>query len=373
MSLPADRSNVRTRAGDSSCDPARRALMHQDMPNRSVFIRALPRMLLAALLIAGAAASQASAQSAPDISSTNRIRIREAARLASQLGDRIWPGWHSAPFALLLVTPDYEFLVGHPNPSADFTATHADTLLGGPVFYRKRTFPVQLQATFPAVNGVNTIVIGPAELTADKTSTRWVLTVLHEHFHQFVYSQPGYFDAVSKLGLAHGDQSGMWMLNYPFPYDSSRTQQAFAAMTHALLDALAQTDRRALEAKSAIFRRAMTAFRQSVPVEAATYFDFQLWQEGVARYTEIVLGELAAKGYTPSADFRALPDFKSYASVAAGIRRGVLTDLGSMSLAKLKRVVVYSTGAADALLLDRVSPSWKNDFLSHRFRLPDAH
>ena len=162
------------------------------------------------------------------------------------------------------------------------------------------------------------------------------------------------------------------MLNYPFPYDSARTQQAFTDMTHALLDALAQTDKPALDAKSAAFRRAMTAFRQSAPAEAAKYFDFQLWQEGVARYTEITLGELAAKAYTPSAEFSALPDFKSYAAVAGDLRRGVLSDLGTMSLAQLKRVVVYSTGAADALLLDKVSPAWKGDFLAHRFRLADA-
>lgn len=312
------------------------------------------------------------APSSPDISPTDRVRIREAYRLATQIGDRVWPEWHKAPFALLLVTPDYEYLVGHPNPSPDFVATNSDTLLGGPVVYRKRTFPVQMQATFPAVNGVNTIVIGPAELTADKTSTRWVLTVLHEHFHQYVYSQPGYYDAVAKLGLAHGDQSGMWMLNYPFPYDSAGAQKAFSAMTHALLDALAQTDKRALDAKAAVFRRAMTAFRQSAPDEAAKYFDFQLWQEGVARYTEIALGDLAARAYVPSAEFSALPDFRSYGSVAAEIRRGVLEDLGTMSLAKLRRVVVYSTGAADALLLDRVKPSWKDDFLTRRFRLPDV-
>ena len=119
------------------------------------------------------------------------------------------------------------------------------------MFYRKRMYPTAMQATFPGVNGVNTIVIGQAELTADKTSTRWVLTVLHEHFHQLVYSQPGYYADVEKLGVAHGDKTGMWMLNYPFQYDSARVQEKFTAMTHALLDALAQTDQPALEKKVA--------------------------------------------------------------------------------------------------------------------------
>ena len=45
-----------------------------------------------------------------------------------------------------------------------------------------------------------------------------MLTVLHEHFHQLQQSQPGYFQGVEALGLSGGDQTGMWMLNYPFPY-----------------------------------------------------------------------------------------------------------------------------------------------------------
>src|SRR5579871_5725130 len=183
--------------------------------------------------IAAICAAQLGAQAAPRISDTDGTRIREAYRLASQVGDRIWPAWHEAPFALILVTPDFEYLVHHANPSADFARSGTDTLLGGAVYYRKRVFGTGMQATFPAVNGINTIVIGQAENTSDKNSTRWVLTTLHEHFHQLVYSQPGYYADAAKLGLAHGDETGMWMLNYPFPYDSARVQQKFTAMTHA--------------------------------------------------------------------------------------------------------------------------------------------
>jgi hypothetical protein len=333
--------------------------------------RSVTHGVIGPLAFAALVATGASAQSAPHASDTDRVRIREAYRLAGQLGDRVWPGWHDAPFALLLVTRDYEYLVRHPSPTPDFTSMGADTLLGGPVFYRKRIYPTAMQATFPGVNGVNTIVIGQAELTADKTSTRWVLTVLHEHFHQLVYSQPGYYADVEKLGLAHGDKTGMWMLNYPFPYDSARVQEKFTAMTHALLDALAQTDQPALEKKVAAFLRARSEFRESVPAEAEKYLAFQLWQEGVARYTEVVLGELAAKGYVPSAEFSALPDFAGYGSVASAVRAKILSDLGSLSLAKSRREVVYSVGAAEALLLDRTRPGWKRDFLTHRFRLPD--
>jgi hypothetical protein len=216
---------------------------------RPILMRTFARGPMTGARISALVTAPMAAQPAPHIGEVDRVRLREAYRVAGELGDRIWPGWHDAPFALLLVTPDYEYLVRHANPSSDFTSMVGDTLLGGAVYFRKRTFPTAMQATFPAVNGVNTIVIGQAELTADKTSTRWVLTVLHEHFHQLVYSQPDYYAGVEKLGLAHGDKTGMRMLKYPFPYDSARVGEKFTAMTHALLDALAQTDRPALDRK----------------------------------------------------------------------------------------------------------------------------
>jgi hypothetical protein len=322
----------------------------------------------------------AAAQTPPRLSDTDRIRLREAFRLGDQLEDEVWPGWHKTPFAVLLVTSDYEFLIRHPNPSSDFTPLGNDLMLGGDVYYRKRQFSPNMQATFPAVNGVNTIVIGQAELTFDKTSTRFVATVMHERFHQFVYSQPAYFAGVAALGLDHGDTTGMWMLNYPFPYDSPDVQEKFSAMIHALSDALAASDAD-LDAKTQIFRHTQQQFRGAVPVEAERYLAFQLWQEGVARYTELRIAELAAAKYKPTPEFMQLPDYKTFDDIARSIRAKILDDLRTMSLAKTGRIVVYSTGAGEAMLLDRVNPKWQSAYFQwmtllpafqKMFRLPDA-
>ena len=43
---------------------------------------------------------------------------------------------------------------------------------------------------------------------------------MHEHFHQLQWAQPEYLKAIADLGLSKGDTTGMWMLNYPFPYDN---------------------------------------------------------------------------------------------------------------------------------------------------------
>jgi hypothetical protein len=139
------------------------------------------------------------AQDKPRVSDVDRVRLAEAFRMGAALGNRIWAGWSKAPFAVLLVTPEHEFLIRHPKPSADFKLVNYDPLLQSNVYYRPRTQPQNLLATFPIVGGIPTIVIGQAENTARKTSTPWVVTVLHEHFHQLQYSQPGYYPAVDSL------------------------------------------------------------------------------------------------------------------------------------------------------------------------------
>ena len=120
----------------------------------------------------------------------------------------MWANWESAPFALLLVTPEHEFLVRHPHPSEQFTRAAYDSLLQSDVYVRPSVFPPNMLATFPADSGVPTIVVGPSENTG-RASTRWVITVLHEHFHQLQYAQPDYYPATDALDLSRHDSTGV--------------------------------------------------------------------------------------------------------------------------------------------------------------------
>src|SRR5262245_39886398 len=94
----------------------------------------------------------------PAIAEVDRVRIAEAFRLADAVGNKLWPEWDKAPFAVLLVTADHEFLIRHQKPSADFTLLGEDAMLKSKVWWRKRQFGTELLATFPAVGGVSTIV-----------------------------------------------------------------------------------------------------------------------------------------------------------------------------------------------------------------------
>jgi hypothetical protein len=297
----------------------------------------------------------------PSLLETDRIRIAEAFRLADALGDRVWPGWSKAPFAVLLVTPEYEFLIRHPKPSDDFTLIGDDPVLKEKVWFRKRQFSTRLLATFPAVNGLTTIVIGQAEGAASNTSARWVITLLHEHFHQLQYSQPRYQAAVDALGLAGSDQTGMWMLNYSFPYTTPAVKEQFAALSRSLAEAL--TAREAdFAGKFAAYVNARAAFQAALSENDRKYLAFQLWQEGVARYTECRLAELAAREYQPSTAFQGLKDYKPFEVVARALRSDVEKELGSVQLDKAKRSVVYNFGAAECLVLDRARPEWQRRY-----------
>jgi hypothetical protein len=316
---------------------------------------------LALVVLSGVAAhAQTPALSEPD-----RIRIAEAFRLGKSIGTDLGPGATEIPFAILLVTPDREFLIAHPRPSSDFTVLGYDSLLGTTVHARPRQYSVNLLASFPAVGGISTIVVGQAESTR-KSSTFWVLTVLHERFHQIQTSQNGYYDGVAKLDLANGDQSGQWMLQYPFPYDSARVVERFHQYRDALRRALSPSEDAERAMRDVLAAR--TALRAVLSPAEWRYLEFQLWQEGISRYTELRVARAAAE-QQPLAAFAALPDVIPYAAAADSLRRTIERELSTLNLPGWKRVAFYPTGAAEGLLLDRVNQSWRSRYFTERFAL----
>jgi hypothetical protein len=314
--------------------------------------------------------SSRSLQAQATLSTDDRTRIAEAFQLADAVGDKIWPEWTSAPFAILLVTPEREFLLRHPRPTSDFTSIGYDSLLKTDVLVRPRQFPPTLLATFPAVGGLPTIVVGQPAATERKNSTEWVVTLLHEHFHQLQTSRPGYFARVDSLGLARGDKTGMWMLNYAFPYDSARVRTRFATLTQRLDSALAiSADDQRAAARWAAVRIARSGLQSELTPDDDRYLAFQMWQEGVARYTELAVARFAATHYTPTTAFAALPDFVPYATVADRIDSGVRAGLRGSSLERGNRVAFYPAGAAFALMLDRMVPEWRTHYFDRAMSL----
>jgi len=298
------------------------------------------------------------------ITAQDAVRVREFYRLAAEIQDQIWPGWSKAPAPLLLVTSAQEFL------------THVDKVpegfadAGYGFFVRKRVFPPNFEATFPAFGPPDVIVIGTPENTASKKSTAWLMVVMHEHFHQLQDAQPNAYALVEQLGLSRGDKTGMWMLNFPFPYEKPEVAASFAAMRDALLEALAEADEKKFKTLAAEYVKKRKAFFALLGSDDKKYFDFQLWKEGIARYTEVRAAEVAEK-YQPTPEFAALADFTPFGELARSKRAATLEELRGIKLAEDKRVIFYSFGAAEGFLLDRLRPDWKKQYFEHPFTLDE--
>lgn len=326
-----------------------------------------------ALLLAGGLCSTAVSvprAEAPVLDRADRIRLAEGIRLAEAVGDSIWQGWTSAPFAILLVGQEHEFLLRHDHPTPDFQPL-GDGILEAPLRARPRQFGLNLLATFPAVGAVPTIVIGRPEAT-DRTSTAWVITLLHEHFHQWQYSRPGYYAAVEALGLSGGDQTGMWMLDYPFPYADPAVAGRFETLCRSLAGAVEWAGRAGFTEKLSAYLRERAAFRGSLKPEDARYLAFQVWQEGIARYTEYHVARWAAQRYQPTPEFERLSDHASFESIAAAILDEIKSSLAAPSLATNRRSAFYAFGAAEGLLLDAARPGWRDAYMKEWLSL-DAH
>jgi len=301
---------------------------------------------------------------AQELAYADRVRIAEAFRLADAV-ERLWLGWSEVPFAVLLVTSTHEFLIRHPHPTDDFESLGHDAVLDEEVLVRARVFEPGLLATFPAVSGLPTLVIGTPEGTG-LSSTQWVLTALHEHFHQLQMSDDDYYPATDGLDLSSEDESGMWMLDYPFPYDSPKVAAALEKLAHAarltldsigspssgeiLGDYLAERDR----------------LQGALSEKDYRYLSFQIWQEGIARYTQLAVATLAGTEFVPSTLFEALPDFMSYSDAADELLETVRSEL-ERSLPELRRVFFYPIGAVEGLLLDKTRPGWREDYLARKF------
>jgi hypothetical protein len=312
-------------------------------------------ILLLVILLFVVAAPVMAQSPAPQLPADDATRIREFYRLLPEIQDKVWPNWSAAPAPLLLVTAGTEFLTHYEAPPADFKK------IGEDLYARPRQFGTSMQATFPAFGETSVIVIGEPQNTLSKTSTPWLATLMHEHFHQLQNGRPGYFAAVGALGLSHGDTSGMWMLNYPFPYGKPEAVQGFAHLRDLLLMTLNAGDDKEFARLAGQYAEQRKKFFAQFSSDDHKYLSFQLWNEGVARYIQIKSAEAAAQ-HQATPEYAGLADYESFAAYAGQARKDTLNELKQADLAKWKRVVVYSFGAVECLLLDRLNPGWKDQY-----------
>jgi hypothetical protein len=266
--------------------------------------------------------------------------LADAQAVTNRIGDQLWPGLSRAPYGFLFVHAGGEMLINDPRTPDGFTrsGTGADSFASGPPSWRNPS----LLAAMPVFGPPSVIVMGSPEATG-LAHPQWQLTIQHEHFHQWQSALPEYYARVDALNLAGDDQTGMWMLNYPFPYQAA--MPFYAAAAGALHHALAARTPAELRNRTRAYLTSRRAFQNAVTAEQWRYFDFQLWQEGGARWTEIEIGLRSRNRLLTNA--------------AQARRAETLADLAGAARATAAREIVYSFGAGEAMLLERIDPDWR--------------
>ena len=292
----------------------------------------------------------AALQPGPATPQANAIGPRLAAvRLfAAAEGERLWSGYGNAPFEFLLVEPDQESLLCRSSVPAGFRSAGRDSATGCERYTRPRTsLPDTLLAAMPLFGPPPTIVMGTPESTG-RTPAGWLRTILHEHFHQWQFSLPEYFARIDALDLKGGDETGMWALNFAFPYERADVVAAQAAASQALAEAVAARGTTGFYSKFDAYLIARRTLARAAGERNWRYAEFQLWQEGVARWTEIQLG-------------KAYPD-PEVSKSAAVLEERTLAELKKPAIAKQKREFVYAYGAAEAMLLEACGAKWRKRY-----------
>jgi hypothetical protein len=263
-------------------------------------------------------------------------------------GDKVWPGLGAAPFEALIIEEQQETLLCRAVAPKEFRPVTRDPATGCERHVRPRSaLPTGLLAAMPLFGPPSTIVMGTPAGTG-RSTPEWTRTILHEHFPQWQASLPGYYDRTSALDLTGGDQTGMWMLNFPFPYQDEALGERYAAASQALVEALYLRRTKRFRAALRRYLASRAALAQAAGERNWRYLELQLWQEGVARWTEIELG-------------RRYPD-PAVRAASLRLEAETLESLRRPDLAQQGRELAYPLGAGEAMLLEACGPGWRRAY-----------
>lgn len=333
----------------------------------------------------------------------DKARLAEALHLRRELGDELWQGWGGADIPMVLYNEKFVFLTGYPDPTEGWEAVPSGEVRGGAweivpddqfsgkPYYRQmlpgpddgpQAFAVRIggrwASSLPAYEwmeiglGNDFRPQGPAWiagfvpyriaarlfLSAAGGKDLYICALLHESFHAFQgISAP---DRLSAAETVYAEHHG----KYPWADD------AFAEDWQQELDLLA--DAVQAESKAEAAALAVRFLDQRRERRAAAGLDSGLialeqgkeWEEGLAKYVELSIWRLAAKteDYRPVAAMALDPDFQGY----AGFDRQ-----WSQQIDQIRRMAdddgdirFYYSGLAQAALLDRLDPDWRDTILT---------
>ena len=293
------------------------------------------------------------------LSPADKAELAEILRLKTELGDQVWPGLSRLDVPLILYNESYEFLVGEANPGSPWEVVRADHFLGQSYFRRAAEKP---QSFAVAVGTRWAGCIGSLELMNSQIPFRLsrefhVVLALHEVFHAFQATL-----APQRFARA----MGVYKFEERYPYQDPQFSTAWNNEGEALSDALTTTEEAAVSGLVKRFLDVRKARRTQIALnpELISYENELEWLEGLAKYVEVQFTRLAASRASEAAYSNYRSGHPFWPADLARLRR----NLGGQG----EDLRFYLSGAAQAILLDRLSPEWKATALEEKSNLEDC-
>ncbi len=364
--------------------------------------------LLLAALSAVINSSQPTRSAVTDrLSEVEKARLAEAIHLRQTLGNAVLPGWAEADIPFIVYNEEMLFLIGVENPADGWQKVPQGTQVGGAweavpgdSFYGETYY----RQNYPAPGVTSqafTVQVGD-HWAASLSTYEWTRIALVE---QIVGDFPTPIRQIIPAPLLRGlllpgsdAYASMFLHEATHAYQGIRDPQRInaaeraAQKTEPLYPWEDEAHREAWQAELDLLHNAMRAETQKETLRLArTFLDHRAerrkaaglsddmislerlkeWEEGIAKYSERMIYLLAMQepAYQPLPEVMQDGDFHNYRQAQqkwdqeVDQMRRMAGDAGDGRF--------YYTGFAQAVLLDRLSPGWKDRLFDENMWLED--
>ncbi len=292
-------------------------------------------------------ALQNPAPEATSLKAEEKAAVAEVLRLQAELGEQLWPGYGRARIPIIIYNERHEFLIGADGPPAPWTAVEGDDF-GGKTYHRRTAAKPQAFAVRVGNGWAGSM--SSLEMLNRKAPLKmgreyYLMLVHHEMFHAFEASQaPERFRQALKVYAAE-DRYPAGDKEFAAAWDKEGSLLA-AALKAGEGVSVRSTVREFLETRDA--RRA----KAGLGADLLAYERELEWLEGLTKYVEIGLYDLAAAR-------SGQPSYSTYRPAAPYWRVAEFYRLEKLLSRQEGDGRFYSSGMAQARLLDALAPGWK--------------
>ncbi len=283
-----------------------------------------------------------------DVDRSLLIALREAIELGRHGGDEMWPGYAIESIPIVLFGEDEAYVVQHPAPPSSFQRFDQDVVglevLKGP---RDPCMSANYAARW---NGPVCAFIAIGSLTPGGGGSANVALILHETAHAFQMRGP------EGGGPRWRSENSMLVAQYP----ASRAENnAWGRIEGRLLRAALEAEGDDLWRRTIDFLRVRHHRQSMLQGPWVEYETGAELNEGLAEYFALRAVELGDSMYEPTAQAQelGLDDYGVESETFARFRERL--DCLCVGGRGAERQRFYWSGAAQALLLDRLCEDWK--------------